>query len=339
MILLWGLPEDAPVEAVCRALQQRGAPVMLVDQYKVLDSSLVLHVVPEVGGVLRVGSQEIRLEAVTAAYVRPYDSTALLQGRAAQPGSSAYRLAKAFDACLRAWLDVTPGWVINPMRAMAGNNSKPFQAAQIEATGFRIPDTLVTTDPEAAQEFWDRHGRVVYKSLSGVRSIVSQLTLAHRARLSEVAWCPTQFQQYVPGTDVRVHVVGESLFACEIVSDADDYRYAGRQGLAVDMRACELPPECASKCLVLSRALGLPLAGIDLRRTPDGRWYCFEVNPSPGFTYFQIHTGQPIDHAVADLLLRAPASLPQWNDCPRPPGVLNPSPAPRRSASRSRLVF
>ncbi len=53
----------------------------------------------------------------------------------------------------------------------------------------------------------------------------------------------------------------------------------------------------------LSSSLNLPVAGIDLRRTPDGRWYCFEVNPSPGFTYFQKETHQAIDETIARLLI------------------------------------
>ncbi len=309
MILLWGLPEDDPLEAVFRVLQRSGSPVILVDQYEVLDSSLRLRVACEVEGVLRVGSQEVRLEQISAAYIRPYDSTGLLPGRTAHPQSSAYRHAREFDACLCAWLEMTPAWVINPMWAMAGNNSKPFQAAQIQAMGFQIPETLVTTDPEAVRSFRERHGRVIYKSLSGVRSIVSQLSPEHMARLGDITWCPTQFQQYVSGTDVRVHVVGDRLFACEILSDADDYRYAGQQGYSAEIRPCELPSEYVSRCLELSQAMGLPVAGIDFRRTSDDQWYCFEVNPSPGFTYFQEQTGQAIDQAIAELLLQAPLPL------------------------------
>ncbi|MBS0181073.1 MAG: hypothetical protein JSS39_01615 [Nitrospira sp.] len=309
MILLWGLPEDDPLEAVFRVLQRSGAPVILVDQYEVLDSSLRLRVASEVEGVLRVGSQEVRLEKVSAAYIRPYDSCGLLSGRVARPQSSAYRHAMEFDACLRAWLEVTPAYVVNPMRAMAGNNSKPFQATQIQVMGFRSPETLVTTDPEMARVFWERHGTVVYKSLSGVRSIVSRLSPAHMPRLGDIVWCPTQFQQYISGTDVRVHVVGDRLFACEIFSDADDYRYSGRLGLSVGMRPYDLPSDCANRCLELCRAMDLAVAGVDLRRTPDDQWYCFEVNPSPGFTYFQTQTDQAIDQAIAELLLQASIPL------------------------------
>jgi glutathione synthase/RimK-type ligase-like ATP-grasp enzyme len=53
----------------------------------------------------------------------------------------------------------------------------------------------------------------------------------------------------------------------------------------------------------MAAAMGLALAGIDLRRTDKGEWFCFEVNPSPAFTYYEEATGQPITDAVARLLL------------------------------------
>jgi glutathione synthase/RimK-type ligase-like ATP-grasp enzyme len=100
--------------------------------------------------------------------------------------------------------------------------------------------------------------------------------------------------------------VGEEVFACVIHSTADDFRYAARQGGETEMRACELPEECATRCRTLAGYLELPLAGIDLRLTPDGDWCCFEVNPSPGFTFFQEATGQRIDEAVARYLMARP---------------------------------
>jgi len=48
--------------------------------------------------------------------------------------------------------------------------------------------------------------------------------------------------------------------------------------------------------------MSLAVAGIDLRRTPDGQWFCFEVNPSPGFIYYEQATGQPMAEAIARLL-------------------------------------
>jgi glutathione synthase/RimK-type ligase-like ATP-grasp enzyme len=149
-------------------------------------------------------------------------------------------------------------------------------------------------------EFWKQHGCVIYKSVSGIRSIVSQLTAEHLARLQDITSCPTQFQEYVPGIEYRAHVIGDKVFPCQILSEANDYRYSADP---VNMLPCDLPDGVAAQCRRLAVSMNLPVAGIDLRCTPSGDWYCLEVNPAPGFTYFQDVTGQPIAEAIAHLLV------------------------------------
>jgi glutathione synthase/RimK-type ligase-like ATP-grasp enzyme len=183
---------------------------------------------------------------------------------------------------IAAWLAITPAFVVNRFEAMAANDSKPYQLKQILSNDFCIPETLITTDPASAQDFWERHGVVIYKSLSGIRSRVARLRPEHVPRLADVTSCPTQFQQYVAGTEYRVHVVGDEISAAEVQCDADDYRYPGPH--PVEIRACRLAESVEDRCRRLAAAAQLPVAGLDLRRTADDRWYCFEVNSSPGFT-------------------------------------------------------
>ena len=102
--------------------------------------------------------------------------------------------------------------------------------------------------------------------------------------------------------DIRVHTVGKQLFASEVITEATDYRYAGRVGAMRNIRAVEITPELAGRCLNLADKLGLVMSGIDLRRTLDGDYACFEVNTSPAFTFYENYTGQRIGDAVADLL-------------------------------------
>jgi len=302
MILIWGLPGDRPAASVHRALERGGCPVMLLDQRKVMETDVELSLGDKVEGRLHCDSRTMDLADVTAVYARPYDIRRLPALENAKPGDAVWRHASRVEDMLLSWLDLTPALVVNPFAAMATNNSKPYQAAVIRRFGFRTPATLITTDPEAALEFWGKYESVIYKSISGVRSIVSKVTTAHRERLQDVASCPTQFQEFVAGVDHRVHVVGDEIYACRIQSDADDYRYASRQDCEASIEACELPADLNERCLALTRELGLHVAGLDLRLTPNGEWCCFEVNPSPGFTYFQEETKQPIDDAIARLL-------------------------------------
>jgi hypothetical protein len=316
VILLWGLPGDRPLAAVGRALQQLGCEVLLVDQRAVAETEVELFVGAQVHGAVQIRGARIDLAAVTAAYIRPYSSIQLPSIRQAGPASPGWQHAVAVEETLWSWAELTPAMVINRPTAMASNNSKPYQALIIRSLGFDIPDTLVTTDPAAAREFWARHQTVIYKSISGVRSIVTRLGPDHEHRLENIRWCPTQFQQYVAGTDWRAHVVGDAIFACEVRSHAADYRYAAREGARVELQAGTLPPECADRCRRLAATLGLAVAGVDLRYTPEGRWFCFEVNPSPGFTYYQTATGQPIDQAIAALLAGGRSSVLQADGDP-----------------------
>ena len=124
--------------------------------------------------------------------------------------------------------------VVNRPSAWTSNISKPYQQQLIAAAGFHVPRTLVTNCPAEARAFYERcRQRVIYKSVSGHRSIVVRLTDADLDRLDEVKNCPTQFQEWIPGTDVRVHIIGRRVFATEISTEALDYRYAGRQVISV----------------------------------------------------------------------------------------------------------
>jgi glutathione synthase/RimK-type ligase-like ATP-grasp enzyme len=288
VILLWGVPGDSPLDAVQRMLLRSGAPTLVVDQRHPEGTSLTIEVGQRLTGTLIVGAMSVALEDISGIYLRPQDTTA----------------SAALDDLLLTIAELAPALVLNRPEAMAANTSKPYQYSQIRAAGFSVPDTLITTSPDAARAFIAQHGSVIYKSVSGVRSIVGELREADAARLAEIRWCPTQLQQRIRGVDVRVHVVGDALFACEVRSDAVDYRYAHVSGADVELSSITLPDECADRCLALAGAARLPLAGIDFRRTNEGEWYCFEINPSPGFTYYQQATGAPIDAAIAAMLTR-----------------------------------
>ena len=299
-----GIPSDPPLAAVEQILKRDGIPCAFLDQRSILDTELTLSGGAAIAGVLRVAGDGLRLEDVKAAYPRPYDLELLQPIANAGPQSPEFQHANAVQQAMSIWLDLTPALVLNRPREMALNYSKPYQSAMIEAAGFAIPETLLTTDPAAVRDFIATHGAVIYKSVSAMRSIVSQLRPEDEARLEAVSWCPTQFQRRITGPEVRAHVIGDKVFACEIVSKADDYRYASLSGDSLEIRPYDLPEDCAARCRNVAAAMRFLIAGVDLR-CENGVWYCFEVNPSPGFMYYQEQTGQPIDEAIARLLAAA----------------------------------
>jgi hypothetical protein len=310
LILLCGIRSEPPLQAIGEALAAQGVEPILVDQRQLVFADVDMATRGgDVDGELRMPEARLRLGEVTAVYMRMMDDGLLPEVRHLAADSSVRRRLRRLHDLLIAWMDVTPARVLNRPRAMASNGSKPLQAQLISAAGFRVPETLITNDPGLVLEFRRQHGALVYKSISGVRSIVKLLDDDDLERLGRIRWCPTQFQQHVAGCDIRVHCIGQRLFATEIVSDASDYRYSRRlDGSEPALRPIELSHDLSHRCLELARRLGLEFAGIDLRRTADGEHYCFEVNPSPAFNFYEAATGQPIAAAVAQHLAAAPAA-------------------------------
>jgi hypothetical protein len=306
VILLYGRLDDAPLQRTLEALQDAGAPCVVLAQTALDRERLRIELGPRgVDGVLVVAGQEIPLDRIRSVYARPLE----LPRRWFAPEGA--RRATLIHRELFEWLDVSPALVVNRPRSMQANASKPLQAQLIGRAGLEVPESLVTSDPAEVHAFWREHVRIIFKSASGVRSIVQELDQAAAARLPLVAALPVQFQAYVPGVDVRVHVVGQQTYAAEIESPVIDYRYPLRGGAEPELRPSRVPDEMAERCVGLARLMDLPLAGIDLRRRPDGSYVCFEVNPMPAYSYFEAHTGLPISSALAALLLEADTGVRQ----------------------------
>lgn len=292
MILLAGIPSEPPIAMVREAAQRSGLEVCVLNQRAA--GEMVFEQREQVDAcVLRIGGRCIPMSRVRGVYLRLTDHRRLPEYTDDPDGMD------LLHGRLREWVELTACRVMNRPSDMASNQSKPYQAQLIAQVGFRVPETLITNDPRRVRAFVASCGKVVFKSISAERSVVRLLRGADLARLDEIRVLPTQFQAWVPGTDVRVHVVGDEVFAVRIGSEATDYRYATQEGAGLEMEPTRLPDDVRSRCLALSRRLTLPLCGVDLRLDPDGRWWCFEVNPSPAFSWYEEWTHQPIALAIA----------------------------------------
>lgn len=304
MILLCGIPSESSLRRVRDELARQETPYVMLNQREIEHIDLECTVVGgQALGTLSVGSSSWRLEEFGGVLMRMMEDRFLPELRSEPEGSPLRAHSRRVHESLNRWFEIASARVLNRPGAMASNGSKPYQAQLIAAHGLDFPETLVTTDPDEVRAFRARHGRIVYKSISAVRSIVHCLEDEDLDRLDTIRWCPVQFQEHVEGYDLRVHVVGREVFATTIESDYSDYRYAGRDaGTPAELTEAQIGDDLAERCIRLAHGLELPFAGIDLRITPEGRQVCFEVNPSPAFSYYEAHTGQPIAAAVARYL-------------------------------------
>ena len=191
--------------------------------------------------------------------------------------------------------------VINRPSSMLSNISKPFQSMIISRAGFNIPNTLISNNRRQLREFASRATGCIFKSVSSERSIVAKVDDAFLDRIRDGNPIPIQLQELISGIDLRIHVIGRNVFTTAIYHNSVDYRDQSKGRPIV--RAVDSIPEVLSElCIAITARLGLEFSGIDMRIREDGQIYCFEVNPCPGYSYFEVAAIQPISHAVANLL-------------------------------------
>ncbi len=304
MILLCGIPSESPLALVRERLVELDAPHLVLSQRRFEDIAFQFEIGGgSVSGHLTIDGRRYGLDEFHAVYTRLMDDQNLPELAGELPGSPRRSRARAWHDAVSRWYEIAPIRVVNRTASMGSNGSKPFQAQAVTRRGLLTPETLITSDPDLARAFVAEHGRVIFKSLSGIRSIVREVGDDDLRRLDHIRWCPVQFQAYVDGRNVRVHTIGDEVFATGILTEATDYRYAHRQrGEDAVLEPVEISGDLAAQCVALARDLDLPFAGIDLKVTPDDRVYCFEVNPSPAYSYYESHTGQPISAALARYL-------------------------------------
>jgi hypothetical protein len=305
--LVCGIAAETPVAMLIHSLQKKGADFLVLDQETLADQVQLRWQVTDrgVAGHLRIGRKVIDVHEIHSVYHR-----FMMPEDAAGPGASPQVVNKARSILhsLMDLFDILPGRVVNRRRAMMSNNSKPYQALLIRQAGFAVPETLITNQPRSLAEFVSLQGPLVYKSISSIRSVVSSLDGQAAAKIQSLPALPTQFQRKIEGYNVRVHVIGQRTFATQILTSATDYRYATQEDTTAEFKPCALNVELRKRCLRLARICQLPVAGIDLMVSP-GKVYCLEVNPSPGYSYYQEATGQPISDALAEYLVRPRRNL------------------------------
>lgn len=307
MILIAGIPSESPVEMVINAADKANIPYLVLNQreFHLYDIS-VQWKDNRFRALIKVNGREYDLEKFKGVYLRMMDYLFLPELRKNKVfnyvGTEAVQKSEFIHQVFTNWLAVTQCRIFNRDADMNSNFSKPYQLQLIAEAGFKVPPSLITSDTGAFNDFEKKYPEIIYKSISGTRSIVNEVGAKEKEILKKIRYLPVQFQKKLSGENIRVHVVGDVLFSTRIISPVIDYRYAHRQGAESQLKAYKLPDIVSEKCFKLSRKLNLPLCGIDLFKTTKGEFYCFEVNPSPAYSYYEANTGQKISEAIARYL-------------------------------------
>ncbi len=306
---IFGTDDDPQVEAVAKALRALGAEDVLL-RADSLDEGLPLS---ELDGRMIYRGLDVTdldgiyLRSVPAPYA-PYlerDDDLVLY----EDWFTHYMQSRERASFYVAWLlSLADRGVrlVNPPQAASVLQYKPFQLHALRKVGAAVPRTLISNDPEAVRAFHAEVPQVIFKPIMG-GAITLPLDEQALERLGDVAQSPVIFQERVDGDDLRVMLAGDDLVSCVAIrtpSQHLDFRadpaYSGGDAQYEEVT---LPDAVVAQCRAAARLCGLRFAGLDIKRTADGRFVFLELNSSPIYLDVEWKLGHPISRAIAELTL------------------------------------
>jgi glutathione synthase/RimK-type ligase-like ATP-grasp enzyme len=308
---------DDQAQPVLEALRARGAEVVMLDLADLPGRGRIAfsYGKGEERLILLDGREALDARRATAIWWRrPQPFTAAPDLSRAH---AAFAVRQAEGALLGMLASLAPGvlFVNDPWREHLASQ-KTYQLAAALRAGLKVPETLVTSDPEAARDFLAprKGGGAVHKAIQSTASDwrrTARVGAEDLLRLEDLCLAPVILQERVPGVDVRVTVVGEKQFAADIdargSSSPDDYRGHEAECRVTPSR---LPPAEEGALRALLRELGLVFATVDFRRRDDGDLLFLELNPAGQWGFVEERTGQEIGSALAERLLAGPLKGP-----------------------------
>lgn len=313
MILLATNKRDITTDFVVLELQRRNIPFVRLNTEDMAACRVTLS--PATGGwSVVVGDVEVDLSIVTGAYYRR-PAAPEVDDDPEDPTVRPYRIAE-WSAVLRSiWNELEGRWLNSPFAILRAED-KPRQLKLAAAVGFRIPETIVTNDPEAAVAF-SRQAQCIVKPLKhalleddGPGRVIFTNRMGPLADedADAVRLAPFIMQREVrKAHDVRVIVVGDRVFATAIHSQGNvDTEVDWRRGSdpTLPHEPIELDETIQERCLAITRELGLRFGAIDLVTDVDGESWFLEINPNGQWAWIENRTGARIAEAIVDDLCR-----------------------------------
>jgi hypothetical protein len=325
-ILIISEASDLHSDAVAWALRKKGhdCELLLTPDFPTL-LSLSMRVAPDdrTGLLLMRGPgviQNDRSEPFDTIWFRRPGLPVLPEDMHPGDRQVALRQCEAFQAGLLAFLDRGPEtfWV-NPLASDATALHKPYQLRSAVRCGLKVPETLISNDPDEIRAFLRKQGGVAAHKLLRPASWTARdgererVYAAYTVPVTEeqlpdddvVRLCPGIFQPFLRKSfEVRVACLGDLLAAIRINSQTDDRAATDwRAGqMHVGMEPYELPDEVAAGCRRLLRDLRLVHASIDFVVDPDGEHVFLEVNPQGQFLFLETRAGLPMLDMFSEFL-------------------------------------
>lgn len=305
MILVLGTAEDRHAAAIYNKIVARGNRVAYFDaRLYPKDMTITFDGALPMSGTIRYrdGQAPIDLSTVNCIYCRQWDD--LLSGMAAgvkEGLQDEVELREAEASLGSLFRGLECHWV-NPIDSLKNSRYRIHQLQKIRTQGIRVPEIIVSNDFRRVQAFFSMtEEKLLYRPSGWNNSSwnIGQIDDIGR-HISDLPGTPVEYQENIPGDEVRAYVIGDSVFAG--VVEAAESDFTGTLG-GDYVRPVELPQEAKRTCIRAAATLDLVFCSVDLRITPEGEFVVVDVDANPMFMHFEQTTRLPISDRLVELLI------------------------------------
>ena len=184
------------------------------------------------------------------------------------------------------------------------HDRKPWQLTLCADERLPIPSTIFTNSPEEVIEFSQNHEKIIYKPVTrgGSPKLLTDEDLTE-SRLSDLATAPVQFQEYIPGDDIRIYFLNQKVIGgIRYLSDNFSFKIDMMQGESVDVEPAEPSPEMETAVRRAAETAGLVFGAVDIRKKSSGEFKILEINDIPRFAAADMYCEQNIAEQLAEFL-------------------------------------
>lgn len=312
-----GVYELDAFQAVFDELEQRGHSAVLFKQDRCLESDLIRYETrgDQYTSIITIDGKDYDIAKFSAIwYMKPHLPKELLEF---QPPEYRQLIHKQFFTLRESLWSIFENkiWVNNPWAVYRAEN-KPYQSKVALDFGLHMPDTVITSDPDAVRRFYDDHPKgIVVKLLSASPMIgkviyTNLVTPEYMKSIASVKRSPAIFQAVVKKKhELRITVVGKEVFPVKIYSQEDeattlDWRKKPKfNDFEVRMEPTDIPEALKRTIHNYMSALNLRYGSLDFIVTPEDNYVFLEINPNGQWYFVQLNTGLRIAKAIANLLV------------------------------------
>lgn len=298
-VLILGDARDAHAAHLYSVLTELGATVEYLDT-RLFPTKLRLSWHPHTrqGCLFLPSGRRLSLQDIHSVYWRSFNG---IHTSPVKDSSQQYIAFQDTKSAVRSLFQACPARWVNSWQAYEFHQEKPLQLSLAQQLGVTIPATAITNDPQVVTEFAKSYEKVIFKPVYGGShaQVVTEYHLEYERMSLALRLSPVTLQEYIPGTNIRSYVIGDSVYSAEIRTDAIDFRDDSQAKLI----PVELPETIEQQCRAIAKAFMLEWTAIDWRRQPTGEYVFLEANPSPMFLYFEQQTGFPVTQKLVQLLI------------------------------------